>query len=260
VEDNEFNQQVARELLESAGLSVTLATTGRQALEKLQQADFDAVFMDVQMPVMDGLEATRQLRQCAGLATLPVIAMTAHALPQDRQRCLDAGMSDYIAKPIDPDKLLELLTTWIAPQHTATTINGSDCPESPHGPTIDLPAGLPGIDMRSGLRMCNCNRSLYREMLLKFRDTKRTDDQEIAAELKAGQRETAGRLAHSMKSVAAILGAGDLASAAHLVEEAIARDLDDQLEIRLSAYTHSLQLVIDGLDVSFGTAEPAHKQ
>jgi len=260
VEDNEFNQQVARELLESAGLSVTLATTGRQALEKLQQADFDAVFMDVQMPVMDGLEATRQLRQCAGLATLPVIAMTAHALPQDRQRCLDAGMSDYIAKPIDPDKLLELLTTWIAPQHTATTINGSDCPESPHGPTIELPAGLPGIDMRSGLRMCNCNRSLYREMLLKFRDTKRTDDQEIAAELKAGQRETAGRLAHSMKSVAAILGAGDLASAAHLVEEAIVRDLDDQLEVRLAAYTHSLQLVIDGLDVSFGETEAAYKE
>ncbi len=255
VEDNEFNQQVACELLESAGLSVTLAANGRLALDLLHQASFEIVFMDVQMPVMDGLEATWQLRRIVGLGSLPVIAMTAHALPEDRQRCLDAGMSDYIAKPIDPDKLIELLTTWISPQQLETTFLDSDCPEPPHGPAIPLPERLPGINMRTGLRMCNCNRSLYREMLLKFRDTKRNDGQEIVAELKVGNRESACRLAHSMKSVAALLGAADLSTSAHLVEEAIAHGMDAQLDARLSAYCQSLQLVIDGLDVSFDDYE-----
>jgi signal transduction histidine kinase/CheY-like chemotaxis protein/HPt (histidine-containing phosphotransfer) domain-containing protein len=255
VEDNEFNQQVATELLQSDGLSVTLAVNGQQALEQLQRSNFDIVFMDVQMPVMDGLEATRQLRRLVGLGTLPVIAMTAHALPQDRQRCLDAGMSDYIAKPIDPDNLTTLLTTWIEPRQFTVVVRNDDSPERSGRDKIPLPATLPGINVKTGLRMCNCNRSLYRDMLLKFRDTKRNDAEEIMAELENGDWDTACRRAHSMKSVAAILGADDLSTTAGLVEEAIVNNLDNQLHIRLASYSQSLQLVIDGLDASFGDME-----
>jgi CheY-like chemotaxis protein/signal transduction histidine kinase len=251
VEDNEFNQQVATELLESAGLSVTLAVNGEQALERLRTDTFAAVFMDVQMPVLDGLEATRRLRRMDGLDLLPVIAMTAHAMAQDRQRCLDAGMSDYIAKPIDPDELMRLLVRWIPARSVQVPEDDIPCPPPPAGKEVALPASLPGISIKTGLRMCNCKRNLYRDMLMKFRDTKRTDLDEIRVLLAAGDRETAGRLAHSMKSVAAILGAAGLSSAARLLEELIAENRDDQLAESLDAYAQALSLVIEGLDAAF---------
>ena len=266
VEDNDFNQQVATELLQSAGLCVTLAIHGAQALEMLHNETFDIVFMDVQMPVLDGLEATRQLRRIVGLGTLPVIAMTAHALAQDRQRCLDAGMNDYIAKPIDPTELMGLLVKWISPRQLIVP----DAPPAPLQPTAhhknktSMPAGLAGISLKTGLRMCNCNRSLYVEMLQKFQTTKRNDAAEIRALLAIKDHETAARMAHSMKSVAGILGAADLSAAAYLLEESITKQMDDQLETRLTGYSQTLSLVIGGLDRAFGLREteapPAKEQ
>src|SRR5690606_21913417 len=99
VEDNELNQEVALEFLQALGLVVDIAENGAVALAKLQQSGYDLVLMDMQMPVMDGLEATREIRRRPGLQTLPVVAMTANAMVSDRQRCLDAGMNDHIAKP-----------------------------------------------------------------------------------------------------------------------------------------------------------------
>ena len=251
VEDNEFNQQVASEMLESAGLSVTLAANGEQAVEKLQAETFDAVLMDVQMPVLDGLEATRRLRRMEGLGALPVIAVTAHAMAQDRQRCLDAGMSDYISKPIDPHELKRLLVTWIHPRQEIPP-----CPPPPVGDNVSLPASLPGISIKAGLQMCNGNHSLYRDMLLKFQASKRDDLHEIRAFLVNGDRDTAGMMAHSMKSVAAIIGATDLSAAAMMLEEAIAQKRDDQLEAHMSTYVQTLDLVVSGLDAAFAAAEP----
>ncbi|MHB8123435.1 MAG: response regulator [Desulfuromonadaceae bacterium] len=251
VEDNEFNQMVATEMLESAGLSVTLAVNGEQALEKLRTETFDAVLMDVQMPVLDGLEATRRLRTMSGLDTLPVIALTAHAMAQDRQRCLDAGMNDYISKPIDIGELRRLLAKWIRPQQQLL--------QAPPPAAVEktaLPASLPGISTTTGLQMCNDNHTLYREMLLKFQATKRDDLNEIRTFLGSGDRDSAGIMAHSMKSVAAIIGAAHLSAAAMSLEKTIAEKMDDQLEEHLTGYARELDLVISGLDAAFSAAEP----
>jgi signal transduction histidine kinase/CheY-like chemotaxis protein len=251
VEDNEYNQLVANELLESAGLSVTLAVNGEQALEKLRNETFAAVLMDVQMPVLDGLEATRRLRLMAEFETLPVIAVTAHAMPQDRQRCLDAGMNDYISKPINSNELKRLLVKWIPPREKI-----SPCPPSAGEDKGFLPSSLPGISLETGLQMCNCNRSLYRDMLHKFQATNRENLNEIRSLLAVGDRDTAGRMAHSMKSVAGILGANDLSAAARLLEEAISKKMDDSLEERLTRYAQKLNIIINSLDTAFGTVEP----
>ena len=120
VEDNEMNQQVATELLESAGAIVRVANHGGEAVKILTEGDqapaFDVVFMDLQMPEMDGFTATRLLRRAPRLHKLPIIAMTAHALVEERQRCLDAGMNDHVSKPIDPDHLLSTLLRWAKPR------------------------------------------------------------------------------------------------------------------------------------------------
>ena len=113
VDDNSFNLELAQVMLEGAGAQVTLAGDGVQALDSLAQRRFDCVLMDVQMPVLDGIEATQRIRQDPGLAGLPVIAMTANALLEDRSRCLDAGMDDVLTKPVDPPVLFAVLAKWL---------------------------------------------------------------------------------------------------------------------------------------------------
>ncbi|MCG8617746.1 MAG: response regulator, partial [Desulfobacterales bacterium] len=113
-EDNRTNQQVARELLETRGIKVDIAGDGREAVEKVMQITYDLVFMDIQMPEMDGYQATLEIRSHTKLTALPVIAMTAHAMTEDREKCLKAGMNDHVSKPIDPDRLYEVLDRWLS--------------------------------------------------------------------------------------------------------------------------------------------------
>ncbi|MEO5355639.1 MAG: response regulator, partial [Magnetococcus sp. XQGC-1] len=113
VEDNAINQRVAQEMLEGIGIAVTLANHGQEAIQQLLERPFDLVFMDLQMPVMGGHQATQQIRSMPPFQKLPIIAMTAHALDGDREACLAAGMNDYIAKPIDLQQLCHLLVRWI---------------------------------------------------------------------------------------------------------------------------------------------------
>lgn len=113
VEDNEVNQLVAGRILKKAGFQVTVAANGRQAVDKVTSEDFDLVLMDIQMPVMDGLSATLEIRQNPALKELPIVAMTAHALTQDRQKSLEAGMNDHICKPLDVTELFRCLSRWI---------------------------------------------------------------------------------------------------------------------------------------------------
>lgn len=129
VEDNALNQQVAQELLQAAGVQVDLASDGHMAVQQVQRQSYDLVLMDMQMPVMDGLEATRQLRADPRFATLPIVAMTANALEADRQRCLDTyGMNEHLAKPIEPARLWQALQHWIAPRPGYTHGQGLICP------------------------------------------------------------------------------------------------------------------------------------
>jgi CheY-like chemotaxis protein len=112
VEDNDINQIVASELLADAGLEVDIAHDGLMAIEMVQAIPYDVVLMDMQMPVMDGVAATKAIRKLAGFEVLPIVAMTANAMERDRERCLQAGMTDFVSKPIEPDELWRVLLRW----------------------------------------------------------------------------------------------------------------------------------------------------
>ena len=139
MEDNDLNQEVASALLHQVGLSVTITENGAIAVDKVRSEDFDIVFMDMQMPVMDGLDATRRIRQLAGRESLPIIAMTANAMAGDRDRCLAAGMNDYIPKPITPDDLWAALRRWISPTGEPPAESADTVPPSAEAPETDAP-------------------------------------------------------------------------------------------------------------------------
>ncbi|HEX4909219.1 MAG TPA: response regulator, partial [Permianibacter sp.] len=229
VEDNELNQDVACGLLADLNVNVTVADNGAKALELLGQQPFDLVLMDMQMPVMDGLTATRTLRADSRFATLPVIAMTANALAGDRERCLDAGMNDHLGKPIDPDRLFDALLRWL-PNHSAdaaTSANGNAAngTRTVHGKTVqaaELPAGLPaiaGLDLQQGLRRSLNKLSAYRHLLQKFVEHQRDSADALEQALTRPDYALAERLAHTDKSVAGNIGADTVAAAAAELEQ-----------------------------------------
>ena len=229
VEDNEINQEVALDLLRHARLDVDLAENGQVALDRLQANDYALVLMDMQMPVMDGVEATRQLRRLPGLAALPVVAMTANAQAADRQRCQEAGMNDFIPKPIEPELLWQTLLKWIAPRHAAAAADSDSdmataaVSTAPAAPALDL--GVAAIDPGPALRRMLGNTELYFATVRKFCRLQENTGQTMAAALDAGDWVTAQRQAHTLKSVAASIGAGRLAEQAAALEKALAERL-----------------------------------
>ncbi|MCJ9713253.1 response regulator, partial [Bordetella hinzii] len=166
VEDNELNQEVAIELLHDAGIVVDLARNGEIAVHKVGETDYDIVLMDMQMPVMDGITATQEIRKLPRFAALPIVAMTANAMESDRQRCLDAGMNDHVPKPIEPEQLWRTLLRWIKPRHSPGDITLLSAPGSLDG--IGLPSAIDGLDVDNGLRRVLGNKSLYLLMLRRF--------------------------------------------------------------------------------------------
>jgi PAS domain S-box-containing protein len=221
VEDNEVNQQVATELLESSGAIVTIANHGGEAVNILTEADgpplFDVVFMDLQMPEMDGYTATRLIRAQPLLHGLPIIAMTAHALVEERQNCLDAGMSDHVTKPIDPDALLATLLRWAKPRQAAI---GEEIKPTMARNEIILPE-IEGVDLEGGLKRVVGNKRLYRDLLLQFASKQADAPAQISAALESGDRKLAERIAHTVKGVAGNIGLGQVFVAAEKLEKAI---------------------------------------
>jgi len=196
VEDNDINQEVASEILRLLGLRVTVAATGQEALDALMRDQFDAVLMDLQMPEMDGLEATRRAR---GLGYgLPIIAMTANARREDRELCLAAGMDDYVSKPINPEALSQLLSGYLKP-------GMAPLPE-PELEEEDFPP-VEGVNCQAGLRRLGGNRRLYRSLLLQFARRQQNASQRLAV-APAAERQA---LVHTLKGAAANLGAERLA-------------------------------------------------
>jgi len=223
VEDNDFNQEVAEGMLAMAEVEVAVAANGQEALERLREDRFDAVLMDLQMPVMDGHTATRLIRADRAFGTLPIIAMTAHAMAQERDRCLANGMDDYVAKPIDPGALFEALTRWVRTGRRQPSAPGPERP-APSAPSEDLP----GFSFQAGLHFAAGRPDLYRRILERFIALRQNTGDEIAAALAAGDREQAARLSHSM-----IAGAGTIGA------EALSR-LSRDLEIALNTGSHAL--------------------
>jgi CheY-like chemotaxis protein len=252
VEDNDINQQVAKEILEGAGVLVSLANNGKEAVEAVQKDRYDAVLMDVQMPVMDGYTATRKIREWeVGMRNkirkdsdlkseirdpkskskgLPIIAMTAHAMAGDEEKSLQAGMNDHVTKPIDPDRLFGTLTKWIrsdkqrgAIRLPETEISKSVDPESsadhrvPEPVTVDenfFPQTLPGFDLAAGLQRLQGNSKLYKKLLLDFAKNYAVLAAEIQRALSAGDMDQAHSLIHNLKGVSGNLAATGLQAAA----------------------------------------------
>jgi ABC-type amino acid transport substrate-binding protein/CheY-like chemotaxis protein/HPt (histidine-containing phosphotransfer) domain-containing protein len=207
VEDNVINQQVAGELLETMGVSVTTVNNGIEAVDILHKEGFDLVLMDLQMPEMDGYEATRRIRMEEQFAKLPLIAMTAHAMAEEREKCLASGMNEHIPKPIDPDQLHKVLSQWL--QATPGKIAHS-VKTSPSDSDIKLPDNLPGIDFRWGLERVGGNRRLYYKLLGDFVTSHGDDLQLLKAELNAQELDNAKRRLHTLRGVAGNIGAREL--------------------------------------------------
>jgi CheY-like chemotaxis protein len=229
VEDNELNQEVATEFLQALGLQVDLAENGQLALDKLQGQPYDVVLMDMQMPVMDGLTATRQIRQRPGLQQLPILAMTANAMAADRQRCLDAGMNDHIAKPIDLQDLTDKLLRWVNPVRAADPV--APRVAAAQQPQARVQAGdeecwvalgqIAGLDSRLGLGQAAGRKPLYLGLLAKFVADQAEAPDRLAQAIAVADWDAAERLAHTLKGVSAQIGALPLRDCAAGLEQAI---------------------------------------
>lgn len=235
VEDNDMNQEVALELLGHAGMRVDLAENGREAVEMLREGDYDLVLMDMQMPVMDGIDATRAIRTSLGLRELPIVAMTANALPADRQRCIDAGMNDFLAKPIEPEQLWKTLSQWISPAFRARADTPSDVPANEsHVQDVATHEGPVHIDHASALRRLLGNRTLYQNLLKKFVTNQSTHLKDLQDALAADEQAKAERLAHDGKTAAGNLGANALRDRAATLESALREGLPKSTIIQLT--------------------------
>ncbi|MBM4327558.1 MAG: response regulator [Deltaproteobacteria bacterium] len=244
-EDNEINQEVAEEILEQAGLVVRIANNGKEAVEMVKAGNFDVVLMDIQMPVMGGLEATQEIRRDERLKDLPIIAMTAHAMAGDREKSIEVGMNDHVTKPVDPDQLISVLVKWIEPGHRETSEGPSESSIASKKVEDVLPAELPGISIASGLRRVAGNRQLYSKLLCKFKDGQGNVVEQIKAALQSGDAETAARLAHTVKGVSGILGGDNLYRAAAELEKAIKEGKN--LNLAVAEFDSQLRLVMDGI-------------
>jgi PAS domain S-box-containing protein len=217
VEDNELNQEVATELLRDVGFVVELAANGQIALDKIRSAQYDIVLMDMQMPVMDGITSTQEIRKDARFRDLPIVAMTANAMQGDRERCIAAGMNDHVAKPIEPEDLWKALLKWIKPRNPAAAAKVI----TREAQDTRLPSAIEGLNIADGLRRVLGKKPLYLWMLRKFIAGQKAVTAEIRNALQVEDWTTAERLAHTLKGVAGNIGATSLPHMAEKVETAI---------------------------------------
>jgi len=262
-EDNDINQQIAVELLEGTGATVKVANNGREAVDILsngpQPPPFDVVLMDLQMPVMDGYQATARLRADARFATLTIIAMTAHATMEEKQRCLAAGMNDHISKPIDPNNLFETVGRFYKPlTPSLSPSDGERVSEGRVKGTSDELPVIAGLDTNDGLTRVAGNRKLYLKLLRQFVEQQGPAVGEITAALAAGDVVLAERLAHTLKGVAGNVGAKSVHSVAADLEKVIrSKAPAAEVESAKQQVAAALDPLIAGLNVGLGS--PAAK-
>jgi PAS domain S-box-containing protein len=256
VDDNPFNQEVAQALLASHGLAVVLAGNGQEALDFLEKESVDLVFMDMQMPVMDGLTATRALRAQPRFAHLPILAMTANALPHERDLCMQAGMNDFLTKPIDPQRLYTALAQWL-PKPTAPSEPrplDSLAPAQPTPSHTEKKGGAGEVstfpmqerpkednvafDIEQGLFYATGNAAIYLKLLGVFQTAFPRLLEKCHAALAIGDKPQAARHAHSIKGMVATLGAETLAHAAGALERALKEEAvaDEDFRACLDAF------------------------
>ncbi len=260
VEDNEINQLVGCELLRGVGLIVDVAENGQIGVHQVhaRQAEnqaYDLVLMDMQMPVMDGITATRLIRESRAADALPIVAMTANAMLADKERCLAAGMNGFVSKPILPDELWQALLRWITPRPGLGQEATPD-PSQEAAPALQQLDSLlqvqvlealrrvPGLDVNQGLSLSNQNAALYLAMLSRFVKSQEHAVELIQQALAQADGSTAERLAHTLKGLAASLGAEPLRQLAGQLEQALHEAADASVLERLIP---AAQLQLDGL-------------
>jgi two-component system sensor histidine kinase/response regulator len=236
VEDNELNQQVAFELLTGLGLQVDVANDGAESLEMLEKRQYALVLMDMQMPVMNGLQATEAIRADGRFGDLPVIAMTANVLAEDRQRCEQAGMNDFISKPIEPEVLCAILLRWIGPRRGAGEAELADETKGGLAALIDHSAEAPhiaGLDTAAGLRRVLGKLASYHKLLRTFLRDQAALPAQLAAAMAAGDQAGAAACLHTLRGVAGNIGAGTV--------QALAQQMEQQLKMQLKQDSASEQ-------------------
>jgi signal transduction histidine kinase/CheY-like chemotaxis protein len=242
VEDNPVNRQVTQEFLRRKGVQVVTAADGDIALRLLDVEKFDAVLMDVHMPIMDGLEATRRLRLDPRFVALPVIALTAAAMDDEREACMQAGMSDFVAKPIDADELFAAMSRWLPdPPHAVAPTSGTASAESSASCS---PAPIQGFDMRRLDEIVDGDQDVLRGLLRSFHDDNAGAANAMATCLATQSKEDALRMAHTIRGSAANLGATRLSRSAQALEQLL----------RAGAAVEALQPALRDLDTELAAA------
>ncbi|WP_158567951.1 response regulator [Duganella sp. BJB476] len=244
VEDNEVNQQVASEMLAGAGLQVDIANHGAECLTMLDQGRYDLVLMDMQMPVMNGLQATETIRAGGRHPDLPIVAMTANVLAEDRERCQQAGMNDFISKPIEPEALWAMLLRWIAPRAAGGEL------AAPLRQAVATSAGMPaidGLDTAAGLRRVLGKQAAYSKMLQTFVRDQGDLAARLAERLALSDRTGAAALLHTLRGVAGNIGAVRVQTLAQQMEQALAHETAAELLPRQQALGSALERVLAGI-------------
>ncbi|HVL59045.1 MAG TPA: response regulator, partial [Burkholderiaceae bacterium] len=263
VEDNAINRELAGELLAGAGVTVDVAADGLQALQMLDRDDlrYDAVLMDCQMPVMDGYEATRRIRETPRHAALPIIAMTANAMAEDRRRCLQAGMNDHVPKPLDVRELLSTLNRWIrrdgeSAQDRAAGVRAPGQPIRAPQPPAAAAVG-PTVDLAAAVARLDGNARLLGSLIQRFCASQHDVVERLRAAVDAHEFDTAAREAHTLKSHAAALGASRLASLAARLEQGLAAGERRVFDELVSEFAAEIRQVLDALAETTPTGDRA---
>jgi PAS domain S-box-containing protein len=251
VEDNKLNQQVASEILANAAMIVEIAENGIKAVEMARQNPYDIIFMDIQMPLMDGIKATSEIRKLGIKAiaetpvpkSIPIIAMTAHAMSGDRQKSLNAGMDDHITKPIDPDDLYQAMVNWVSPgNHLPADKSEQNQLEygKQKGKSCDFPYHISGVDLNDGLRRVMGNEELFLRILRDFKRDNAIFYEQVNDALNNKNIEAAHTLVHTLKGTSGQIGAGNLQEMVLELESAI-KDNSEEVNDLLVKIRDSLQ-------------------
>ncbi len=251
VEDNEINQDVAMGMLEAAGIKTEIANNGKEAVEMVRASGipskYELVFMDLQMPEMDGYDATREIRKLKDYKNLTIAAMTADAIAGVKERCLKAGMNDFVTKPIDPERLYKTLARWIRPERISTGKKVASLSDSKKEHRVNIPV-IEGLNTEDGLQRMNNSSELYLKLLGKFSKDYSTFISELKRSLEKERIEESERMVHTLKGVSGNIGATDLHKFTVSLDDKLKKQKKIDIDIEMSGLDNLLTPILNSIN------------